>query len=407
MPPVTPIRSRTRRQRVVAHEQHAHVARKADQEYDAHDELRHGGVHEGLAAKLQELTGVLLVPFPVGQCQEYQQEPSHRHGRHEEVQKARDQRWLGEVEVPARGVGEVLPGPARGSLAEGEIVAEQEANQEDQDHAEQHHAAGSAAGPPAPERNVIETVVSGREEDQHQEPGPGHHDGRGVEELPVENLHEQQRSDAQGDGGRQQNGQLFGHVKKHAVAALAIPGAPLRHQRKDASAEHEIHGDNVEEERHDQQQFEDPIGRGQRVRVQGRNHVGRRHLQFPPCAALPDPFTPRCVLIHCASATRCRLRELQVRHERKQAGQILQGFAGGIWILRQIFEERFAGASPDGTWSSSGRKPSCRRWPQPPPRLETGWTVLKYAASAPRSASVPANGGITPLCMNSRPPSMA
>ena len=84
-----------------------------------------------------------MVLFPVGQCQKHQQQTPHRHGRNEEVKKPGDQRCLRQVQVPACGVREVLPGPARGSLAEGEIVAEQEANDSDQDHAAQHHSGGS------------------------------------------------------------------------------------------------------------------------------------------------------------------------------------------------------------------------------------------------------------------------
>ena len=41
-----------------------------------------------------------------------------------------------------------------------------------------------------------------------------------------------------------------------------------------------------------------------------------------------------------------RLGKLQVRHGRKQAGQVLEGFNGGIRIPRQFLEERFAGFCP-------------------------------------------------------------
>ena len=134
-------------------------------------------------------------------------------------------------------MGEVFAAPARRRLAEGEIVAEYEADEENQDRAEEHDATGFARMLPAAKGNEIETVVGGGEHDQHQKPRPGHDDRRGIEELTVENLHEEKRSDAQGDGRRQERGQLFGEVKEDAAAMCAgasnaiLPQAPERPRR--------------------------------------------------------------------------------------------------------------------------------------------------------------------------------
>ena len=82
-----------RGQGVVAHEEHAQVARKADEKDEAYENLRHGGVHEGLAAELKNLLRIFPVPLPVGQGHEDQEDAAHGHGRDKEVQESRESAW--------------------------------------------------------------------------------------------------------------------------------------------------------------------------------------------------------------------------------------------------------------------------------------------------------------------------
>ena len=114
-------------------------------------------------------------------------------------------------------------------------------------------------------------------------------------------------------------GSFLATSRNRRLPLSAIPGAPLRYERKDTSAQHEIHGDNVEEERHHQQQLEDPIGRGQRVRVQGRNHVGRRHHSVSSLRGVAGPLRAALRIDPLRQRNALRFRKLQVRHERKQA----------------------------------------------------------------------------------------
>ena len=163
----------------------------AEEEPAADDELRHGRVHEGLAAVLEEVVGVLAVFLPAGEGEENEQDAADGDGRGDEVQVARDE--VGSERLLLQPVGEAkyLEAQWRGGLHEGDVGGLDEADDQDQHQAEERDDAGWSGTALAVVGDEVEAIVGDDEQDKEEEPGPCDEDGRGVEVLAVDGLHEE------------------------------------------------------------------------------------------------------------------------------------------------------------------------------------------------------------------------
>ena len=264
----------------VTHEEHAEVAGDADQEPAADEELGHGGVHEGLAAVLEEVVGVLAIVFPTDEGEENEEDAADGDGRGDEVQVARDQGGVGEVVAPAGGGGEILAAHAWG-LHEGDVGGLDEADDQDQHQAGEKDDAGGAGAALAVVGDEVEAVVGDDEQDEEKEPGPRDEDGGGVEVLAVDGLHEEEGAMPMVMVAARKWG--FSWPGRGRCGCGTLMGVVKRAKRaREGAAEHEVHGEDVEEEGDQQQRLEEPIGCGERVGVDGWEPCWGRSCYLPP-----------------------------------------------------------------------------------------------------------------------------
>ncbi len=164
----------------------------------------------------------------------------------------------------------------------------------------------------------------------------------------------------------------------------------------------------MEEEGDDEQQLEEPVGGGERIGVDDGNHAWVDHVI---CALRCGGWVGtsgraalaggRWVFEVLDEGGALGVVQLEIGHEREDAGEVLEGICGGLGVGDNAGEELVVGMILVAHGAVVFGRPSL-----PSELFWRGWEVCWSGTGievggercCQRSGSVPAKGGMTPLC---------